>query len=99
MQVTLRASNGARILVWREGDLFCARRAEAPIEQPQTCVGLDLFEIIAELAELDLEDGARAAEAIELSDRAQLQLGEIPGPLDGQLDQEDPPPKARYRAE
>ncbi|MDQ6606998.1 MAG: hypothetical protein M3Z06_10690 [Actinomycetota bacterium] len=47
MQVTLRASNGAKILVWREDDLFSARRAEAPLEPAQTCLGLDLFEIVA----------------------------------------------------
>jgi hypothetical protein len=74
MQVTLRASNGAKILVWREDDLFSAKLADAPIEQAQTCLGLDLFEIIAELAELDLEVGAQAAEAIELAGSAQRDL-------------------------
>ncbi|HWF73720.1 MAG TPA: hypothetical protein VG186_10280 [Solirubrobacteraceae bacterium] len=76
MRVTLRASNGAKILVWREDDLFSARRAEAPIEQVQTCLGLDLFEIVAELADLDLEDGAQAAEAIELAGSAQRRLAD-----------------------
>jgi hypothetical protein len=74
MQVTLRASNGAKILVWCEDDLFSARRVEAPVEQTQTCLGLDLFEIVAELADLDLEDGGQAAEAIELAGSAQRQL-------------------------
>ena len=78
MPVTLRVSNGAKILVWREEDLFCARREEAPQEQTQTCLGLDLFEIVAELAGLDLEDGAQAAEAIELSGSAQRQLAGVP---------------------
>jgi hypothetical protein len=78
MQVTLRASNGAKILVWREDDLFSARRAEAPVEETQTCLGLDLFEIVAELADLDLEVGAQAAEAIRLSGRAQRQLAATP---------------------
>jgi hypothetical protein len=105
MQVTLRASNGANILVWREDDLFCAQRAEAPTENPQTCLGLDLFEIIAELADLDLESGAQAAEAIELAESAQRQLADPP-PMRGAADppadrlrKEDSPPHARYRAE
>jgi hypothetical protein len=74
MQVTLKANNGAKILVWREDDLFSARRAGDPVEETQTCLGLDLFEIVAELADLDLEDGSQAAEAIELSTTAQRQL-------------------------
>ena len=85
MEVTLRASNGAKILVWREDDLFSARRAGDPVEETQTCLGLDLFEIVAELADLDLEDGAQAAEAIELASSAQRQLAggsEAPGELE-----------------
>jgi hypothetical protein len=78
MQVTLRASNGAKILVWREDDLFSARRAEAPVEDTQTCLGLDLFEVVAELAELDLENGAQAAEAIKLAGTAQRRLAGVP---------------------
>jgi hypothetical protein len=81
MQLTLRASNGAKILVWREGDIFSARRMEAPEEETQTCLGLDLFEIVAELADLDLEDGAQAAEAIELAGSAQRQLAAAPETL------------------
>jgi len=76
MQLTLRARNGAKILVWREDDIFCARRAEAPLELPQTCLGLDLFEILAELTGLDLEDGAQAAEAIEMAEQAQHRLAD-----------------------
>jgi hypothetical protein len=70
----MRASNGAKILVWYEDDLYSARRVGAPAEQTQTCLGLDLFEIVAELAGLDLEDGVQAAEAIELAGSAQRQL-------------------------
>jgi len=111
MQLTLRASNGAKILVWREDDLFCARLAEAPLQKPEMCVGLDLFEIIAELAELDLEAGSEAAEAIELAEDAQRRLAHAPGapgaiePSDGGVfedvlgDEEDPPPHARSSAE
>lgn len=80
MQVTLRASNGAKILVWREDDLFHARRADAPSERSRTGQELELFEIIAELAGLDLEDGAQAATAIELSELAQRRLVDPPGP-------------------
>jgi hypothetical protein len=79
MQVTLRASNGAKILVWREDDLFHARRAEAPVEQSRTAHASELFEVIADLAGLDLEDGAQAARAIELSESAQRRLGDVPG--------------------
>lgn len=78
VQVTLRASNGAKILVWREDDLFSARRTGAPEEETQTCVGLDLFEIVAELADLDLEVGAQAAEAIDLAAVAQRRLAGTP---------------------
>jgi hypothetical protein len=52
MDVTLAASTGARIDVWRETDLFHARRA-AHVTKPQTCLSVDLFEVIAELADLD----------------------------------------------
>jgi hypothetical protein len=78
MQVTLRASNGAKILVWREDDLFHARRAEAPVEQSRASRGLELFEIIADLAELNLEDGAQAARAIELAESVQRRLADAP---------------------
>ncbi|MDQ6806713.1 MAG: hypothetical protein M3065_17515, partial [Actinomycetota bacterium] len=61
-----------------EDDLFSARRAEAPLEPAQTCLGLDLFEIVAELADLDLEDGAQAAEAIDLAGNAQRRLAGSP---------------------
>ncbi|HWF33815.1 MAG TPA: hypothetical protein VG295_00535 [Solirubrobacteraceae bacterium] len=74
----MRVSNGAKILVWREDDLFSARRVGAAIDETQTCLGLDLFEIVADLADLDLEDGAEAAEAIELAGSAQRRLARSP---------------------
>jgi hypothetical protein len=77
MKVTLTASTGAKILVWREGDTFHAQQAQAAAE-PQICLGIDLFEVIADLAGLDLEKGARAAEAIRLSELAQRRLGSLP---------------------
>jgi hypothetical protein len=73
MKVTLGASTGARVDVWYEKGLFCARRSDRS-DEPQTCMGVDLFEVIAELARLDLEDATEAAEAISLADRAQRRL-------------------------
>ena len=76
MKVTLMASTGARILVWRHGDTFHARVVDDPGE-PEICLGVDLFEVLADLAGLDLEDGSQAAEAIQLSDRAQHRLNSL----------------------
>jgi hypothetical protein len=73
MNVTLAASTGARIDVWREEDLFHARRADH-VTEPQTCLSVDLFEVIAELTDLDLDDTTQAAEAISLADQAQRRL-------------------------
>jgi hypothetical protein len=73
MGVTLTATTGAKILVWSEGDTFCARLADSTAE-PEICLGIDLFEVIAELAGLDLEEGSQAAEALSLSERAQRAL-------------------------
>jgi hypothetical protein len=74
VKVHLSASTSAKILVWREDELFHARSQEAtgPI---QVCLGVDLFEVVAELAGLDLEHGEQAAEAMRLADRAIAQLG------------------------
>jgi hypothetical protein len=73
MKVTLTASTGAKILVWREDEMFYARRAETAGEA-QICLAIDLFEVIAELAGLDLEHGVQTAEAMRLSARAQRRL-------------------------
>jgi hypothetical protein len=73
MKVTLGASTGARIAVWREKDLFYARRVDRKGE-PQTCWAVDLFEVIAELAQLDLDDPRQAAEALRLAANAQRRL-------------------------
>ena len=78
MGLTLTATNGAKILVWSEGDTFCARLADATEAEPEICLGIDLFEVIAELTGLDLEEGSQAAEALELSERAQRALGREP---------------------
>jgi len=73
MELTLRASTGAKILVWREGEWYHARRSDAD-QSTQVCLAMDLFEMIAELAGLDLERGAEAAEAIELAESALRRL-------------------------
>ena len=73
MKVTLTASTGAKILVWREQEVFSARRAGSA-EPAQVCLPVDLFEVIAELAELDLDTGAGSTEAIDLAERALRQL-------------------------
>ena len=76
MRVTLGTSTGARIEVWQEKDLFHVRRADR-LGEPQSCLGVDLFEVIAELAQLDLEDEAQAAEAIRLAERAKHRPGGV----------------------
>ena len=73
VKVTLTASTAAKIVVWKEGDLYHARRLELP-ERPQVCLAVDLFEVVAELAGLDLEHAGQAAEASALSEQAQVQL-------------------------
>lgn len=70
MTVTLTASNGAEVVVWREGDTYFARRADGASE-PQICLAVDLFEVIAELSALDLERQDQAAEALALAEAAQ----------------------------
>jgi hypothetical protein len=70
MKVTIIAGNGAEIIVWREHDTYFARRAGEACD-PQICLAVDLFEVIAELAELDLERADQAAEALALAQDAQ----------------------------
>jgi hypothetical protein len=81
LKAIVRASTGARIRVWREDELCYARLAQTATE-PQICVAVDLFEVIAELAGLSLDEGDQSAEAMRLSLQAQRQLGvpaEVPG--------------------
>jgi hypothetical protein len=73
MRITLTASTGAKMVVWREEDMFHARLVHEA-DDVQICLGIDLFEVIAELAGLDLEQDCQAQEAIALSDRAQHRL-------------------------
>jgi hypothetical protein len=73
MKAHVTASTSKTVTVWREGELFHARTSEEP-DDTQVCLGVDLFEVIAELAELDLERPDQAAEALELADDARIQL-------------------------
>lgn len=77
MTVTFTASTGAKILVWREKDMFAASRAGAT-EEAQICLGIDLFEVIAELAGLDLDDEGGAEEATQLANEARQRLASMP---------------------
>ena len=77
MTVTLTASTGAKILVWREKDMFAALRAGAS-EETQVCLGIDLFEVVAELAGLDLDDSEESDEATRLAEDARQRLSSMP---------------------
>jgi hypothetical protein len=77
MTVTFTASTGAKILVWREKDMFAALRAGAS-QEAQICLGVDLFEVIAELAGLDLDDEEQAEEATRLARDARQRLSSLP---------------------
>lgn len=77
MTVSITASTGAEILVWREKDMFAASRAGVA-EEAQICLGIDLFEVIAELAALDLDDERDAEEATQLADDARQRLSSLP---------------------
>jgi hypothetical protein len=71
--MTVRASTGAQIRVWRENDLYHARPAGSAVE-PQICAAVDLFEVIAELAGLNLEVKVQSAEAVRLAIEARREL-------------------------
>ena len=77
MTVTMTASTGAKILVWREKDMFAALRAGGAAEA-QVCLGVDLFEVIAELAGLDLDHPQQSEEATQLADGARQRLSSLP---------------------
>ena len=79
--MTFKASTGAQIRVWRDNDLYYARPAGSVVE-PQICVAVDLFEVIAELAGLNLDVKGESAEAVALSRQAQRRLEEPPERLE-----------------
>jgi hypothetical protein len=100
MKVILKASTGARIHVWRDDDLFHAAREDVH-GQPQICLGVDLFEVIAEMAGLDLEQRDQAKEATRLAAEAQRSLPHAPEPDEAEqvagADDGDERPRARNR--
>jgi hypothetical protein len=75
MKLRVSASNGTTLLLWREDDTYCARR-EGTAVAPEVCLAVDLFEVIAELAGLDLDREDDASEAIRLAEHAQEQLAD-----------------------
>jgi hypothetical protein len=97
MKVTLTASTGVRILVWREGESFCARQAKHALE-PQICLGVDLFEVVAELTGLDLDDSEQANEAVALAARAQRRLSGREGEPYGGGAAPEAQPRSRQRS-
>jgi hypothetical protein len=85
LKVILRASTGVRIEVWHNGDVFHSRPIWTVGEnEEEVCLGVDLFEIVADHAGLDLEDRPQAAEAIMLADNARRRLsaGVAPPPIE-----------------
>ena len=94
MQVTVRASNGAAVVVWHQFDSYYARKADTT-DDPEVCLGVDLFEVVAELAGLDLDEPSQAAEAVRLADDARRSLDR--GRADGDaFDDEEREPERRY---
>lgn len=71
----MTVSTGARINVWFEDDGICAAALADRVGQPQVCLLIDLFEVIAELAGLDLENETQAAEASRLATQASVGRG------------------------
>jgi hypothetical protein len=92
--ITLTASTGAKIIVWRDREMFHSRRADTATEA-QICMGIDLFEVIADLAGLDLEQGPGAAEALTLAEHAQRRLASADPDDDLRAPQLDGPPGSR----
>ena len=83
--MTLSASTGAQIRVWRVDELFHARPVGSVVE-PQICVAVDLFEVIAELAGLNLDVRAESVEAVRLAIEAQRRLEDGTDQLQDQLE-------------
>jgi hypothetical protein len=73
MQITLTPTTEVPVVVWRNDGMFYARQSDA-VNEPEICLAVDLFEVIADLAGLDLEDSSQSAEAVALADRAQREL-------------------------
>jgi hypothetical protein len=72
MKISIQATTGAKILVWKRGGLIHASTDHG--RDPQVCLAVDLFEVIADLAGLDLDKKPEAAEAVALADQALAEL-------------------------
>jgi hypothetical protein len=79
MKSHVTASTGKTVVIWRDDELFHARAMDAA-NDAQVCLGVDLFEVIAELAVLDLEREDQAAEALKLANLARAELALSDGP-------------------
>jgi hypothetical protein len=66
-------TTGKTVVVSWDGELFHAHQKDA-VGDAQVCLGVDLFEVVAELAELDLEREEQALEALELANAARTEL-------------------------
>jgi hypothetical protein len=75
MKLRVSASTGTTVLIWREDETYCARRESAAVP-PEVCLAVDLFEVIAELAGLDLDRDDDVSEAIRLAQYAQDRLND-----------------------
>ncbi len=75
MRVSVQPTTGVDVVVWRDDALFYAVKAGSEAE-PQVCMGVDLFEVIAELSGLDLERLEHAREALDLAEAAQRELAQ-----------------------
>ena len=67
MSFSLMASTGTVLKMWRQGDVFYAKRPEPAPGFVKTCPPVYLSAVIAELAGLDLDDGNEAWEADKLA--------------------------------
>jgi hypothetical protein len=86
MKLRIRASTGTTVLVWREHDVYYARRLGVA-RRPEACLPVDLFEVIAELTGLDLDHDDQASEATRLAEYAQDRLAD--GDDDGRSRDDD----------
>ncbi len=71
LEMTVNASTGATIKIWRQGGVFHAERLKPVLSEVQICSRVDLFEVVAELADLDLDNGEHVAEAVGLAEAAE----------------------------
>jgi hypothetical protein len=73
MKITITPTTEVPVVVWINDGMFYARQSDT-VTEPQICLAVDLFEVIAELAGLDLEDAEQSAEAVALAYQAHTEL-------------------------